>query len=87
MNQDPTGNKPLSSSKPPVYIPPVQRPGRRIKKSGGSSGLPTGRPNSRNCSSGGKKKLRRCRDRWLCLPFRASKHPNTSARILPAASP
>lgn len=22
MNQDPTGNKPLSSSKPPVYIPP-----------------------------------------------------------------
>ncbi len=113
MNQDPTGNKPLSSSKPPVYIPPVQRPGqappmyhppseplheqlaqdgktslekksiglgqstnrpgRRIKKSGGSSGLPTGRPNSRNCSSGGKKELRRCRDRWLCLPFRASK--------------
>ena len=28
MNQDPTGNKPLSSSKPPVYIPPVRRPGQ-----------------------------------------------------------
>lgn len=28
MNQDPTGNKPFSSSKPPVYIPPVQRPGQ-----------------------------------------------------------
>ena len=29
--------------------------------------IPTGRPNSRNCSSGGKKKLRRCRDP-LALP-------------------
>ena len=28
MNQRPMENKPLSSSKPPAYIPPVKRPGQ-----------------------------------------------------------
>lgn len=128
MNQDPTGNKPFSSSKPPVYIPPVQRPGQtppmyhppseplheQLAQDGKTSLEKREHPDSANRQTGpaaaskspaappasqpdaptpgtvpaaGRKSSAAARDRWLCLPFRASKHPNTSARILPAASP
>ena len=84
MNQRPMENKPLSSSKPPAYIPPVKRPGQIPPLQ-----QPPVQPLQKQILAENEsplQKSRRCRG-WFQNFFRAKGFTGDSAWILPANSP